>query len=80
MTEDDLPGNDFLAITVKQWESASAQFEQTGIRTVILRSGIVLSLKGGALKEMYKPLRWCIAGYFGKANIFTAGFILMICA
>ena len=68
LRETDLPGNDFLSTTTQQWESASRQFEELGIRTVILRTGIVLSLKGGALLEMYKPLRFGLAGYFGNGK------------
>ena len=48
-------GNDFLANVVVAWEDKVKQIEMTGIRTVILRIGIVLDNKGGALVEMLKP-------------------------
>jgi uncharacterized protein len=48
-------GNDFLAQVVMAWEDKVHQIEKTGIRTVMLRIGIVLDKKGGALVEMLKP-------------------------
>lgn len=48
-------GNDFLANVVVAWEDKVKQIEIAGIRTVILRIGIVLDNKGGALVEMLKP-------------------------
>lgn len=68
MAEEANPGNDFLANTVQQWEAANHEFEKIQIRTVIFRFGIVLSLKGGALLEMYKPMKYGIAGYFGNGK------------
>lgn len=68
MTEESLPDNDFLSATVQEWETENKKFETAGIRTVILRTGIVLSSKGGALMEMMKPLRFGIAVYFGNGK------------
>jgi hypothetical protein len=68
LTETSEPGTDFLSYTTQQWEHASKEFEKTGIRTTILRTGIVLSLKGGALAEMYKPMKFSIAAYFGNGK------------
>lgn len=68
MTEESLPDNDFLSATVEKWEMENKKFEAAGIRPVILRTGIVLSSKGGALKEMMKPLRFGIAAYFGNGR------------
>lgn len=48
-------GSDFLANVVVAWEDKVKQIEMTGIRTVILRIGIVLDNNGGALVEMLKP-------------------------
>jgi uncharacterized protein (TIGR01777 family) len=54
--EDDNPGNDFLAEICKLWEAAIFQFQGESIRTVAIRTGIVLSQKGGALKKMKTPV------------------------
>jgi uncharacterized protein (TIGR01777 family) len=50
--ENDGPGDDFPAQTCVQWERATAPAADAGIRTVQLRSGIVLSTKGGALGKV----------------------------
>ncbi|MFD2200503.1 TIGR01777 family oxidoreductase [Shivajiella indica] len=55
MEENSTAGNDFLAQVVVAWESKVKQIELSGIRTVILRIGIVLDNKGGALVEMFRP-------------------------
>jgi uncharacterized protein len=55
MEEDGKAGNDFLAQVVMAWESEVQKIAEYGIRTVMLRIGIVLDNKGGALVEMLKP-------------------------
>lgn len=55
-TEDDNPGNDYLAKVCKLWEDAIFEFEAESIRTVAVRTGIVLSKDGGALKKMNTPV------------------------
>ena len=53
--ETDKPGDEFLADVVVQWENKVNQFTAKGIRTAIMRIGIVLAKEGGALLEMGKP-------------------------
>lgn len=48
-------GADFLAQVVNQWEGEVLKIKTLGVRTVLLRTGIVLDKKGGALAEMLKP-------------------------
>lgn len=55
-TEKDPPGNDFLSEVCVQWEQAADQFQQIGIRTVKIRTGVVLTKTGGALAEMKGPV------------------------
>lgn len=50
--EDDFAGKDFLSDVCVRWENASNRFIQKGIRVVSLRTGVVLSENGGALKRM----------------------------
>ena len=57
VTEDDLPGDDFLADVVVRWEREAANAEAHGIRVVLLRTGIVLSAEGGALGRMLTPFK-----------------------
>ena len=55
VTENENPGTDFLAQVVVAWENEVKKIEDLGLRTVMLRIGIVLDKEGGALKEMMKP-------------------------
>jgi hypothetical protein len=59
---------DFLGITCRQWEESITPVTENGIRLVILRTGIVLSPDGGALKEFIKPVRIGVAAILGKGN------------
>ena len=54
--ETDSPGNDFLGDVCVKWEDAALQFENLNIPVTILRTGIVLSEKGGALEKMILPV------------------------
>ncbi len=56
---------DWMAETVVQWEEGHKRIEALGIKSIILRIGIVLSLKGGALPEMLKTGPVGVLGYFG---------------
>jgi uncharacterized protein len=65
MTEKDKAGKGFLAESTIAWENAIDEVRKTGIRTVALRIGIVLSTEGGALPEMLKSFHVRTAVYFG---------------
>lgn len=52
ITEQHEAGDGFLSESVGLWEKATKQFNDVGVRLVTLRIGVVLSLKGGALKEI----------------------------
>ncbi|MBI1191852.1 MAG: TIGR01777 family protein [Bacteroidetes bacterium] len=64
------PGSDFLAKLSQQWEQANAAVAALGIRLAILRIGIVLSRKGGALPELTKTLSLGVAGVLGSGRQF----------
>ncbi|WP_405607156.1 TIGR01777 family oxidoreductase [Polaribacter sp. Asnod1-A03] len=55
-TETDKPGHDFLGDVCQKWENAAYQFSTIKIPVTILRTGIVLSDKGGALDKMKTPI------------------------
>lgn len=66
--ENDPSYNDFLGQTCKQWEGSLDPLLQIGKRLVKLRTGIVLSKEGGALKEFEKVLRFGIAAILGNGK------------
>ena len=60
--------NDFLGETCKLWEESIEPVATMGKRLVKLRTGIVLSKNGGALKEFIKPLRLGVAAILGNGK------------
>ena len=61
-------GTGFLADVCRDWEAASASASAAGIRTVLLRTGIVLSPKGGALKKQLPLFKLGLGGKFGNGK------------
>lgn len=55
-TEEDTPKNDFISTICVQWEKATSQFINIDIPVTILRTGVVLTKKNGALSKMNTPL------------------------
>lgn len=69
LTEDSPPPPPaFLADVTREWEAATAPAEAAGIRTVHLRTGIVLSPHGGALARMLTPFKLGLGGRIGSGN------------
>lgn len=66
--EDDPPSNDFLGDTCRQWEAAADRFEALGVRTVKVRTGVVLTPTGGALAKMSIPVKLGIGSAFGSGR------------
>jgi uncharacterized protein len=61
------PGN-FLSDVCVAWEAATAPAESAGVRTVHLRTGIVLSKDGGALSRMLLPFKLGLGGRIGSGR------------
>ena len=68
LTEDALPGNDFLAKVCTDWENAAQHAANHGVRVVLLRTGIVLDKSGGALAQMLTPFKMCVGGKVGSGR------------
>lgn len=68
--ESDKGGTGFLAKVTQEWEEAHERIYPYFDRSVLLRIGIVLSKKGGALKEMIKPANLGVYGYFGNGSAY----------
>ncbi len=60
--------DNFLADVCEQWEAAAAPAVAAGIRTVYLRTGIVLSRDGGALKKQLPLFKLGLGGKFGNGS------------
>jgi uncharacterized protein (TIGR01777 family) len=63
--------NNFLAEVCQQWEAKIAPITALGIRTAIVRIGIVLSEKGGFIKEIAHLAKFGIAAPLGNGNMLT---------
>jgi uncharacterized protein (TIGR01777 family) len=59
-------GSGFLADVTVAWEAAAQPAVDAGIRTAFLRTGIVLSPEGGALKKQLPIFKSGLGGRFGK--------------
>lgn len=68
LTESSAHGTGFLADVCEQWEAAAAPASDAGVRTVFLRTGIVLSPQGGALKKLLAVFKIGIGGRFGSGK------------
>ncbi|MFT6093581.1 MAG: hypothetical protein ACJA2Q_001481 [Pseudohongiellaceae bacterium] len=67
-TEASAAGTDFLAEVAKRWESATSTAISSGIRTIHMRFGIVLSVTGGVLKNFLLPMRLAVVGAIGSGQ------------
>ena len=68
LTEDSKPGDDFLASVCNVWERETENANSFGVRTAMLRQGIVLSKEGGALKKFLPPFHFFIGGSLGNGK------------
>jgi len=55
-------GRDFLAEVCVAWEAQARAAQELGVRTVQVRTGVVLDRRGGALAKMLPPFRLGVGG------------------
>lgn len=67
-TETDQPANDFLGNICGKWEQITDRFKDLGIRTVKIRTGVVLTRQGGALSKMITPVKMGIGSAIGTGS------------
>ena len=67
-SEDCLEGEGFLSEVCGAWEDATQPAKDAGIRVVNIRIGVVLSLRGGALKQMILPFKLGLGGQVGNGK------------
>jgi uncharacterized protein len=65
LSEESPPGNDFMARICTEWESAACSAERHGVRVAMVRTGIVLDKKGGALAKLLTPFKFGAGGPIG---------------
>ncbi len=68
LDESAAPGEDFLARLAVDWEAAARRAETSGVRVVLLRTGIVLDDRGGALRGMVPAFRMMLGGPVGSGR------------
>ncbi len=68
LTEESGPGKGFLPEVCTAWEEASGEIAKLGLRTTIVRIGIVLSMRGGALPQLLLPFRFMVGTWFGPGR------------
>jgi uncharacterized protein len=61
-------GSGFLSDVCREWESEAARASELGIRTVQVRTGVVLSAEGGALPKMLTPFKLGVGGRLGSGK------------
>ncbi|GHH47186.1 TIGR01777 family oxidoreductase [[Pseudomonas] boreopolis] len=62
------PGEDFAAWLCRDWEAEAMRATALGVRTCLLRTGIVLDRGGGALEKMLPPFRFGLGGPMGDGR------------
>lgn len=67
-SESDSPGNDFAAGVCVKWEEAAGLFRSGGYRTNIIRTGIVLSARGGMLTKVLPTIKMGFSPLFGNGK------------
>ena len=66
--EDMQPANDFLGLTCQKWEVAADAFEKLGIRTVKIRTGLVMGENDGFLKKLAPVFKFKLGAALGSGK------------
>jgi hypothetical protein len=70
LNEQSASGKNFVSHVCREWETATEPARTAGVRTVMLRFGIVLSREGGALQKMLTPVKLGVGGKLGSGKQF----------
>jgi uncharacterized protein len=68
LNEESASGTGFLPDVCREWEAATQPATDVGIRIVHVRTGVVLSPKGGALGKMLTPFKLGLGGRIGNGR------------
>jgi uncharacterized protein (TIGR01777 family) len=77
LTEDSRPGDDFVSDVCEHWAAAPGPAADAGIRVVTTRTGIVLSPKGGVLKQLLLPFKLGLGGRSGTGDQYMSWIALL---
>jgi uncharacterized protein len=61
-------GQDFLAGLCVDWEAETVAARNAGVRTAVMRTGVVLGQGGGALSKMLPPFKLGLGGPLGSGK------------
>lgn len=67
-TEEDAPGDDFLARVCVQWEDVAQRGARLGMRVACVRAGLVLSADGGAMEKLLPVFKSGAGGRVGSGR------------
>ncbi len=68
LSEESPSGQDFLAGVCREWETEAKRANEKGARVAIMRFGVVLGKKGGALATMKTPFQLGLGGPIGSGR------------
>jgi len=68
LTESSSAGQGFLPGVCLEWEAEAEAAAKSGLRVVMLRTGIVLSTRGGAFPRLLQPFQWFVGGPLGMGQ------------
>jgi len=68
VTEDNPPGEDFMAEVCQGWENSTAGVEELGVRRVVTRGSVALSTEGGAFTRLLFPFKLFAGGPLGSGK------------
>ena len=72
LSERSRPGSGFLPDLCREWENEALKAARSGVRVVLLRTGLALSPAGGALGTMLLPFKLGIGGRLGSGRQYVS--------
>ena len=72
MYEDAPPAKTFLGKLTNDWEQAALKAEAFGVRTVVLRTGLVMAKDSEAIKKLLLPVKLFVGGPLGSGKQFIS--------
>lgn len=72
LTETTSKGDGFLSDVCKEWEAEASKAQAFGVRTLLMRFGMILGKEGGAFKMMKTPFKYGLGGNLGNGEHWMA--------